>query len=362
MGLPNIAITFQALANSAVQRLARGTVGLVLRDEQDNGACTLTRASQAAAELKNLGANNLAYIERAFLGYVSAPNKAVVYVLPKTAADLSEALAYMAAQSIDYLAGPPDATPADIAGIETWIGDQRAVGATPKAVLPKTAADNIAIINFATDGIQVGGSISNTFSAAGYCSRIAGLIAGTPPSISCTYAPLPEVTAVAALSKPAMDAAIDAGQFIIFSDGAKVKAGRGVNSFQNLQNDAAKNDSYKKIKIVEIMDMINGDIRATAQDTYIGRYANSYDNKCLLISAINDYLRSLEAAGLLARGRNTVAIDTAAQEEYLRAQGVDISKMSEQDVKEANTGAKVFLAATVSILDAIEDITLNITV
>jgi len=358
MGLPNISITFQALANTAIQRLTRGVVGIILRDVEENGAVTLTRASQVTAELPKLGVENQKYIEQAFLGYMNAPSKVVVYVLPETAADLSEALAYMATQPISYLCGPRDAGD-EIPEIKTWVEDQRAIGATPKAVLPNTQADSVAIIDFTTNGIVAGADI---YTAEQYCSRIAGLIAGTPPSISCTYAPLPEVQSVAVISKDAMDAAIESGQFILFSDGAKVKVGRGVNSFQNLINDPGKNDSFKKIKVIEIMDMIKDDIRATARDTYIGRYANSYDNKCLLISAVNAYFIALEREGLLNPGRNTVEIEVEAQEKYLVEHGVDISTMTEQEIKEANTGAQVFLAAAVSILDAIEDISLRITV
>ncbi len=36
--------------------------------------------------------------------------------------------------------------------------------------------------------------------------------------------------------------------------------------------------------------------------------------------------------------------------------------MNEQDIKEANTGSKVFIAANISILDAIEDIDIQIAI
>ena len=42
--------------------------------------------------------------------------------------------------------------------------------------------------------------------------------------------------------------------------------------------------------------------------------------------------------------------------------GTDTSKMSQQEIKEANTADKVFLEASIKILDAIEDINLNITI
>lgn len=146
-------------------------------------------------------------------------------------------------------------------------------------MLPNKAADSEAVVNFATGDILVG---TTEFTTAEYCSRIAGLIAGTPMTISCTYAPLPEVSDVGRLTRAAMDAAVDAGKFILFHDGEKVKVARGVNSLQTTTQD--KGDAWKKIKMVEVMDMIQTDIRTTAQDAYIGKYANSYDNKCLLVN------------------------------------------------------------------------------
>ena len=111
-----------------------------------------------------------------------------------------------------------------------------------------------------------------------------------------------------------------------------------------------------------LVDMIQTDIRTTAQDSYIGKYANSYDNKCLLVTAIKGYLVGLEQSGILQAGSSSVGIDLARQEAYLQSVGTDTSKMSQQEIKEANTADKVFLEASIKILDAIEDISLNITI
>ena len=35
--------------------------------------------------------------------------------------------------------------------------------------------------------------------------------------------------------------------------------------------------------------LISNDIRATARDNYLGKYSNSYDSKCLLVTAIQGY-------------------------------------------------------------------------
>ena len=61
-------------------------------------------------------------------------------------------------------------------------------------------------------------------------------------------------------------------------------------------------DSFKKIKIVEIMDLIRTDITATAEDEYVGKYANSYDNKMLLVTAVRGYFMGLEQSALVEIG------------------------------------------------------------
>jgi Phage tail sheath protein. len=353
MGLPNVNIEFKTTAASAIERSERGVVGIIIKDAASNGAFSLTRTSQIP---EALGTANKAYISRAFYGYVNPPKKVILYVQSGTSTDLKDGLDYMATQNIDYLAGPPDITQTECTSVVSWIKAQRADGYTPKAVLPNTAADSEAIINFATSGIQVG---DTEYTTAQYCSRIAGLIAGTPLTISCTYAPLTEVIGVDGLTKEELDTAVDAGKFVIFYDGEKVKVGRGINSLQTTTQD--KGVAFKKIKIVEAVDMMNSDIRMTAQDAYIGKYANSYDNKCLLIGAIKGYFSTLETQGVLKVG-STVEIDVAAQEDYLQTQGINTDDMTAQEIKEANTGDKVFLTASASILDAIEDISLTIVI
>lgn len=354
MPLPNINIAFTTQAASAIARSQKGVVAIILRDANANGGHILTSATQIPTTLST---DNKAYISRAFLGYVNPPRKVIVYVLPVAAVDLTEALTYLQTQTFDYLAGPPDITVAECTAVVTWIKSQRAAGLTPRAVLPNTSADDEAIINPTTNGNKVG---EVEYSAAEYCSRTAGLIAGTPMTISCTYAPLPEVSDITRLGKEEMDAAIDAGKFILFYDGEKVKVGRGVNSLQTTTQ--AKGAEFKKIKIVEAADMMKNDIKKTIQDSYIGKYSNSYDNKCLLITAIKGYFIALENDGILQKDTSAVDIDIVAQEIYLQSKGIDTTDMSEQEIRKANTDDKVFIKASTKILDAIEDANLNVAI
>ena len=158
-----------------------------------------------------------------------------------------------------------------------------------------------------------------------------------------------------------MDQAIGKGQLILYHDGEKTKIARGVNSFTTTTQD--KGESFKKIKIVDAMHMIEDDIKKTCEDSYIGKYSNSYDNKCVLITAIQAYLDQLVLEGILdAEFKNVVEIDVEQQRNYLKRIGVDVSNMKELDIKKANTRDKVFLKSQIKILDAIEDIILNVSI
>jgi len=352
MGLPSLNITFKTTAKESISKSDKGTVAVIIRDTGVSaGAYSLTRETQIPAELAE---TNLQYVKRAFIGNVTPPKKVLVYVTGTEAGGYADALGYLASQTFDYLAGPPDITPEEVLQTVSWIKEQREdEKAIAKVVLPDAAADDVGIINFTTKGIQVGDVY---YSNAEYCSRIAGLIAGTPMRLSCTSAVLSEVSDVERRTYAEMEAAIDGGEFIIWNDGAKVKVGRGVNSLQTLKEN--QNDSCKKIKIIEALDMIQSDLRLQCQDIYIGRYVNNYDNKCLLISAITEYLEALADDDILNRSAIYVGINLDAQEAYLKKLGVETSEMTDQALREADTREQVFLEATVSLYDAIEDIDL----
>jgi hypothetical protein len=231
----------------------------------------------------------------------------------------------------------------------------------PVAVLPNTAVDSRAVVNFCVvnateeDKIEAG---DTKYTEAEYCSRIAGLLAGLDLKVSATFKPLSEVTAIPSASEEEVDTAVDAGKLVLYNDGERIVIARGVNSLATATE--AETEDLKKIKISAIQDLIETDIYGTINKSYIGNYSNSYDNKCLLITAIKGYLRGLEATeggrGYLKADSSTVEINVAKQRQYLESIGIDTSEMSEQNINEANTGSKVFLKGTISILDAIEDV------
>lgn len=352
MGLPNINIAFTTAAITAITLSSKGVIAVIVRDGAAPGGTELTDATKIPSALS---VENRTYVAQAFAGYVNVPRKVILYVLPTAAADLTDALNYMATQQFDYLVGPPDCSASEATEIVTWIKAKRQNKYIYKAVLPGTAADNEGIVNFTADEIKVGAA---TYTTAQYCARIAGVIAGTPQKISCTYATIPEVSDVKRLSNEELGTAIDNGELVALFDGEKVKLGRGVNSLKTTTAD--KGDAFKKIKIVEAVDMMQQDIRKTAQDSYIGKYANTYDNKCLLLTAIRGYFDTLVTAGILSE--YAVDFDETAILNYLTEHGTDVTKLSSQQIRQADTGSSVFLSGYAHVLDAIEDIALNMTI
>lgn len=352
MGLPSIIVTFKTLAASAIKRSQKGTLLVILRDTNAVGKTGLTSVTQIP---DSLSTSNQEYLERAFVGYQTPPKRVIVYTL-SASEDINDALDFAATQDFDYLVPPPDVTAEEATTIATWISSQRNTeDMTYKAILPNKAADNEGVVNFVASNIRVG---TTTYTAAQYLSRIGGIIVGTPMAISCTYAPLAEVNDIDRLTKADADDAVDAGKLILIHDGEKVKIGRGVNSFvTTVQN---KGDIFKKIKIVEAMDMIKKDIKGTLQDDYIGKYANSYDNRCILLTAIKAYFEGLEMDDILAKGKSSIEIDIDAVENYIKSKGIDTSEMTEQELREYDTDDKVFLTASITILDAIEEVRIPI--
>ncbi|BCK01411.1 phage tail sheath subtilisin-like domain-containing protein [Anaerocolumna chitinilytica] len=357
MGMPSINISFKETAIASMERAERGIVALILKEETVPASNPIAVLSPADIPT-GISDFNKKQINLTLMGYVKSPKKVICFFVDDDEADgvnYTEAYNYFAHTSFDYMAIPTVATDGKTQEVATWIKGQRTGGKMCKAVLPNTAADNEGIVNFATASMTDG---EETFTTEEYCSRIAGLIAGTPLTISCTYAPLNELVDCSHLTNADMDTAINAGKFIIYFDGEKVKVGRGVNSLVTTNED--KGADFKKIKLVDAMDMIYTDIKMTAQDNYLGKYSNSYDNKCLLMSAISGYFDQLMLDGVL--GGYSVGIDIAAQRAYLKGTGVNTDTMNDDEIKAYNTGSQVFLKSTISILDAIEDITLSINI
>lgn len=389
LGMPSVIISFKEAGIAAIERSQRGIVFLILEEEQEvidkltvntSAICgkaitgqAITGNTKEKEVIENpfviyttddipseLSENNKDYITKCLLGYVTAPYRVKVYLQAKgkTGADKwQESLKKIAAERWDYLA-IPTIEEEQLETVGTWIKTNRENKYKKvKAVLPGYDGDYEGIINFSNKTIK---TATKTYTPEEYTARIAGLIAGTPMTISATYAPLSEVIDCDKYDLDENDEKVNNGEFFIWYDGTKYKMSRAMNSL--VTTTEGKQESYQTIKIVDIMDMIYDDVRTTAQDSYIGKYSNSYDNKCLLIMAITGYLKELEKEGLLQANYSTVELDTEAIKNYQLKNGLytkeELADMSNDEINLLDTKKKVFLKGKIKIIDAMEDIEL----
>lgn len=385
LGMPSINISFIEAGIEAIQRSQRGIVALILEETTDTitklktdhtvgdepvtvkaieNPFTIYTTDDIQSELSD---DNKDYITKCLIGYTKTPYRVKVLLVEKNAENdakadkFADALSVLATERWDYLA-IPTITDAQCEAVATWVKTNRENKFKKvKAVLPNYAGDYEGIIDFGNTSIK---TKTKTYSPAEYTARIAGLIAGTQMTISATYAPLAEVIDCDRHTLDENDEKVNKGEFFIWFDGEKFKMSRAMNSL--VTTTQGKLEAYQTIKTVDIMDMIYDDIRKTAQDSYIGKYTNDYDNKCLLISAIQGYFLELERGRLLQKDYSQVDIDVDAVKNYQISHGLytkdELAKMSDLEIKKLDTKKKVFLTAKIKILDAMEDIELPINI
>lgn len=390
LGMPSVTIEFKEAGIEAIERSQRGILALILEESQETintitnssvtgkavvGTATAAEEGTVQTAVSNpftvyttddipvgLSDANKDYIMKALLGYVTAPYRIKVYLQASAEPSVDRwtaTLTKMYNDRWDYLAIPTiDSTETEAVG--TWVKTNRETKfKRVKAVLPNYAADYEGIINFTNTSIK---TAAKTYTTAEYTARIAGLLCGTPMTISATYAPLAEVLETDQHDADENDEKVNAGEFFIFYDGEKYKMSRAMNSL--VTTTQGKQEAYQTIKTVDCMDMIYDDIRRTAQDSYIGKYTNDYDNKCLLITAIMGYFKTLETGRLLQRNYSTCDIDVEAVKNYQLSHGLytqdELASMSDDEIKQLDTKKQVFLKARIKMLDAMEDIHLPI--
>ena len=377
LGMPSVVVKFVEAGIEAIQRSQRGIVGLILEDTK----VSITKLGQKTEQheaLKNpfivytvddipaeLNEKNKDYILKALKGYNKPPLKIVVYMMETVqgggADKFQDPLKVMLTERFDYLAIPTIET-AQLEYLGTWVKTARENKFKKiKVVLPNHPGDYEGVVNFANTKVV---TTDREYKPAEYTARIAGLIAGTNMTQSATYAPLNEVIDCDRYTQDEMNQMVNEGKFFIWFDGEKFKMSRAVNSL--VTTSQGKLEGFQTMKIVDIMDMMYDDIKKTAEDSYIGKYTNDYENKCLLISAIMGYFKQLENERLLQKGYSTCEIDTEAVRTYQLSHGLytkeELAKMSDDQVKRLDTKKIVFLKAKVRPLDAMEDIQLPISI
>lgn len=352
MGLPEINIEFVGKAVTAIKRSQLGTVALILEDDIQTGD-TVTYKSVEEVLPTGWSPANLDIIQKTFLG---TPQKVIIEVVDATTPDYNAALIRLNNKRFNYLAAPQAET-VDTTLISTWIKSKRDnEKKTFKAVLANSESDHEGVLNFTATEIKVG---AKEYTTAEYTARMAGIMAGLPFTRSSTYFVLPEVDSIKEIEDP--DVAVDNGELILINDGEKIKIGRGVNSLTTTT--ISKTEDFKKIKILEVMDMVQDDITETFNDSYIGKVPNTYDNQVLFFTSVNSYFQTLAGDEILDPSYdNKAEVNTVAQRLAWESIGTDTTDWDEQKVKEMSFKSKVFAAGRIKIVDAMEDLDFEISI
>lgn len=367
-GLPQVLIDFKTKGITAIKRSARGVVVLILKCESTDTSnkYKISDVSEIPEGVFDEASTDL--IKKCLDG---TPLRILVYTLPKasvqapknTQATLLKQLKHI---RYNYIAAPTGTTQ-DQQDLASYIKAERNNSRkTVKAVVGGVAADYEGVVNFCTEEIKVatgkntaGKTTYKTYTPIEYTARIAGILAGLALDRSATYYKLTEVESVKVYED--LNDRIDHGELHLFDeeDGEGVKIARACNSLQTFTTD--KGEEFRKIKIMEGIDMVTDDIRDTFKKYYIGKYINDYDHKMLFVAAIMVYFGQLAGNVLDSRAGNTVDIDFQFQKDYAIIKGEDVSQMTNMQIREYNTGSQIGLSGKVKFVDAMEDLKITFT-
>ncbi|MGE9926779.1 phage tail sheath subtilisin-like domain-containing protein [Megasphaera elsdenii] len=367
-GMPQIIINFRTKGTTAIKRSARGIVAMILHNETKDEIHNYTIRDVSDIPDTGLTDENVDLIKKCLLG---TPLRILVYTLPNTnvdgaTKDQTDVLKMLANIKWNWLCAPT-ATTQEQNDLASWIKTQRSnKHKTFKAVLSDQAADHEGIVNFCTNNIKVrtdtdsfGNPVYTTYTAVQYTARIAGILAGLALDRSATYFKLTEVESVEVYED--IDTLIDKGELLLIDeqDGDGVKIARACNSLTTFTTD--KGEEFRKIKIIEGIDMVTDDIRDTFKEYYVGKVINDYNHKMLFISAIRVYFSEIKGNVLDADAPNTVDIDTTWQSNYAKLHGDDPTTMSVMEIRQYNTGDTLALVGDIRLVDAMENLKIDFT-
>lgn len=354
-GLPNIDIAFTQKAVTAVQRSARGTLAIIVKDSKEAGVKKFVyRRATDVSKSDYETVQNYTDIQQAFK---VAVNKVYVFRC-NTETETKDIVKELEKVRFNYIC-TTDSSYQD--GLATYVKQantnnpgHKIVGVVANVT---TAPDSMYIVNVKGTGGKLKDGTSVT--AAQYVVRIASTLANLPMNRSLTYYEFGELASwddSYIEDNKAVDYWIDNGWLTLINDDETVKCGRAVNSLTTFDGDHTEDMSH--IIIVESMNIIIEDIYTTFRDYYVGKYKNTLSNQRLFISSVNTYFRQLAASEILDPDYdNRCDVDPTAQ----RAAWTAIGKTEAEDWDDNKVihmpfRTNVFIAGDCKIADCMEDL------
>lgn len=353
IGMPEIKIVFESQGLSAIQRSERGIVLLLLKGEKEGEQGSFKFSS--LLELKDdkkFGVQNSKLIKLAF---EASPKRLLVEVVGDKN-PLDQVMKKYELVKFNYYAAP-NLEAADLAKVMDW--HKRVAVDKDKTIkfvgFDLKNANHETFINWATSSVTYDGVI---YTGQEFTALVACELAALPLNRSFTYFEWPKISEASLDFADDPDKAVDEGKLFLTFDGEVYKVARAVNTYTG--GNEKKGDDFRKIKIVDAMHLIKDDIRDTFDKYYVGKVSNTYANKQQFIAMINRvYFAELKGLVLQDTDKNRVDINIDENLKYAIKRGADTESMTTQQIKEFNTGSKVFLEGYVSLIDAMEDLYIN---
>jgi hypothetical protein len=253
-------------------------------------------SSQTVTNIQELIAND--YVTFSGTGAVETTTGAQLSGGTTTAvtnSDYTDLLSAAETQTFDTIA-----LPTDDATLKTtftgWVKRLRdEEGKKIVGVINNSASDYEGIINV-TCGVKL--SSDQTLTAKDCVPWVAGASAASAANKSLTYFVYEgAVDAVPRLKHSEFKQALAAGEFVFLFDGEQVKVEQDINSL--VTYDATKNQLFSKNRVIRVLDTVNNDLLKQFSSSYVGKIDNNTEGQSLLISAVDEYMLTLEKANMI---------------------------------------------------------------
>ncbi|WP_244833373.1 phage tail sheath C-terminal domain-containing protein [Clostridium sp. BJN0001] len=353
---PNIDIAFKQKATSAINRSDRGIAIIILKNdvtENCPGYAVYKEITEfESAKSKYNEANQLAVND-----IFTFPPSKVIVVNSDTVAN---AIIEIEKNTMTGWISIADGTAEDFSTLISWIKSKESKKRTYKAITYKASSTDCKhIVNFTNDKVKFKDSRGEV-DGVKYLPTLLGILAFCGGNNkSATYFKCTNLESVTAFED--YDAELAKGDLVLFNDTNYVRIVQAINTLITYDGEKATED-MSFIENVEVMDMIQDDIRDVFRETYLGNYKNKLDNQMLLISAINGYFKGLADGDLLDSEYNNVSsINVAAQRQVWITSGKDdASTWTDAKVKQSTFKRDVYLAGDIKILGSMTNLKFDI--
>ena len=298
---------------------------------------------------------NMAYLTKAFNNYFL---KKVMVVVSHDDTDgilvsIDKALSYLGKVRENGWLVCPDAVDNEVKEkMVNFVKTQRTQEDFPlKAVVYDYPADYEAIVNF------TGKDLGHEITSEQFCVDVACVLCSLDANEGVTNKNVKTVKTCDIKSD--YDTHVQSGELFLYNDGRNIKFSTGVNSLQTIEDD--QSDFLCKIRVLEVIDMVKSDLYELMDETYIGKYGNSYENRRVLVAGINSYLKTITQEGYLSTDILSYAeLDVEGTRKYLEDKYIDTSEMDDKAILAYKIDTHVFIKVYLYVMDVIEQIQITI--